>query len=150
MTEIITRRALPEEWADLAPGFRPYLVEETDMDRLMQDADGSLHQRRRRTRVLVVITPDGKPEPRVYDLGPATGEMGTSFPCAGAVEMAQIWDMLEWSKEIMQERREREAVTKPIRTAAFLKRLEEAQHENDMQLNATSTFGPGFRKQREN
>lgn len=149
MPELITRRAMPSDWADFPPNYRPFLVEDLDCERLLEDTDGTVHQRRRRTRVVLYFTADGDLDKKVYDLGPATGKDAVSFPCAGAVEMAQLWELLEWYEGKMAEREAREAEVKPVRTQAFLDFLRRRQEENDALLAGRSSFGEYQRTQRE-
>jgi len=119
------------------------------MTRLLECEDGLVHQRSRRTRVLTCLTPDQQLTVLPYDMGPATGDEALSMPCAGAVEMAQVWELFEWYSENLAARKAREAEVEPLRTSAFLEGLAQEQDELNKRVVGASTVGPYHRVERE-
>ena len=147
--EIISRRALPPEWAELPRSFRPWSIHECDMPRLLEGDDGRIHQRQRRTRVLACLTPDQQLTVVPYDMGPATGDEAISMPCAGAVEIAEVWELFEWYGIGLAKRKARAVEAEPERTAAFLEALAQEQDELEKRVVGASTVGPYHRVERE-
>lgn len=110
--------------------------------------DGRQVERLRRTRVVAYLTHDQELAVKPFDVGPPTGEQASHIQCVGVTELSQIFELLDLAKRIDQKHADREKWVKPLRTAAFLEGLAQADDERIKQLTKQSTIGPAGMIQR--
>lgn len=148
--ELITRRSMPDAWQEFEEYPRdwcPQWIEERDMTRSFAQ-DGRQVERLRRTRVVAYLTHDQELAVKPFDVGPPTGEQASHIQCVGVTELSQIFELLDLAKRIDQKHADREKWVKPLRTAAFLEGLAQADDERIKQLTKQSTIGPAGMIQR--
>ena len=151
MPELILHRAMPEHWGEFEEfprDFKPIEVVDQDLDRIFQDPDGSLHQRRRRTRVVVCRDAQGNPAAVPYDIGPAEGYDMFMLPCSEVTELAHIFELMDYMARFQQQRMKERAEREPQRTAAMLDGLQVHNERAQKHNVAQSIYGPGGHTQR--
>lgn len=151
MTVELLLERTPGLEAELRRDFRPLeIVEGNFAYNVLNSETGRVTLQWRRQRQITYVKSDQNTTAKVVtDLGPATYDGQFVMPCSDEVEMAQAIELIEWGKREAAQRREREAWVKPLRTAAWLKALQESNEEAQRRATGASTFGPSHKVQRE-
>lgn len=149
MVEIIRERN-PKFMDELRRDFVPFDVTEGDFLCGAQLPSGKiLYANRRQRRIRYISADQNSLCETADDLGPATGEEAVRIPCDGAVEIAQVIELLDWHKRKMADLEARRAWVEPLRTASWLDWLNSRREEVAKQQTGLTTVGPFVRVQRE-